>query len=58
MSPMPQPRGGKIAPPSNLYTVILAVAFGVAAGHDRVRYVYACNTRTARFLACHSGISA
>ncbi|NLH40376.1 MAG: hypothetical protein GX448_00925 [Planctomycetes bacterium] len=29
MSPMPQPRGGKISPPSNLYTAILAVAFGV-----------------------------
>jgi len=27
MSPMP--RGGKISPPSNLYTAILAVAFGV-----------------------------
>lgn len=31
MSPMPQPRGGKISPPSNLYTAILAVAFGVVA---------------------------
>jgi len=29
MSPMPQARGGKISPPSNLYTAILAVAFGV-----------------------------
>jgi hypothetical protein len=29
MSPMPQSRGGKISPPSNLYTAILAVAFGV-----------------------------
>ena len=28
MSPMPQPRG-KTSLPSNLYTVILAVAFGV-----------------------------
>ncbi|HON90603.1 MAG TPA: hypothetical protein PLS24_05785 [Sedimentisphaerales bacterium] len=29
MSPMPQTRGGKMSPPSNLYTAILAVAFGV-----------------------------
>jgi hypothetical protein len=29
MSPMPQARGGKISPPSSLYTAILAVAFGV-----------------------------
>jgi len=29
MSPMPQSRGGKIAPPSNLYTAVLAVAFAV-----------------------------
>jgi len=29
MSPLPQSRGGKISPPSNLYTAVLAVAFGV-----------------------------
>ena len=29
MSPMPQTRGGKVSPPSNLYTAILAVAVGV-----------------------------
>jgi hypothetical protein len=29
MSPMPQPRGGKISPLSNLYTALLAVAVGV-----------------------------
>lgn len=29
MSPLPQSRGGKISPPSNLYTAILAVALGV-----------------------------
>lgn len=29
MSPMPQPRGGKISIPSNLYAAILAVALGV-----------------------------
>ena len=29
MSPMPQARGGKISIPSNLFTAILAVSFGV-----------------------------
>jgi hypothetical protein len=29
MSPMPQPRGAKTSPPSNLYTALLAVAVGV-----------------------------
>lgn len=29
MNPMPQPRGGKIAPPSNEYTAILVIAVGV-----------------------------
>ena len=29
MSAMPQSRGAKVAVPSNLYTAILAVAFGV-----------------------------
>lgn len=43
MSPMPQ-RGAKIAPPSNLYTVILALAFGVVLA--TATYVtYACYTR-------------
>jgi hypothetical protein len=44
MSPMPQPRGGKTSPPSNLYTVILAVAFGVVLA--TAAYVtYACPTQ-------------
>jgi hypothetical protein len=44
MSPMPQPRGGKIAPPSNLYTAILAVAVGVILA--AMAYVtFACYTR-------------
>jgi len=29
MSPMPQSRGAKVPVPSNLYTAVLAVAFGV-----------------------------
>lgn len=49
MSPMPQPRGGKIAPPSNLYTVILAVAFAVVL--VTAAYVlYACQTQYGTFL--------
>ncbi len=44
MSPMPQPRGGKIAPPSNLYTAILAVAAGVLLA--TAAYVaFACHLR-------------
>lgn len=44
MSPMPQARGGKIAPPSNLYTAILAVAFGVVLA--TAAYVtFACQSR-------------
>jgi hypothetical protein len=44
MSPMPQPRGGKIAPPSNSYTAILAVAVGVLLA--TIAYVtYACSLR-------------
>jgi hypothetical protein len=44
MSPMPQPRGAKISPPSNLYTVILAVAFGVVLA--TAGYVaFACYTQ-------------
>jgi len=44
MSPMPQPRGGKIRPPSNLYTAVLAVAVGVLLA--TMAYVtFACYTR-------------
>ncbi|MCU0913678.1 MAG: hypothetical protein MUC88_03835 [Planctomycetes bacterium] len=44
MSPMPQSRGGKISPPSNLYTAILALAFGVLLATSA--YVtYACHAR-------------
>jgi hypothetical protein len=43
MSPMPQSRGGKMSPPSNLYTAILAVAFGVVLA--TAAYVtFACQT--------------
>ncbi len=43
MSPMPQ-RGGKIAPPNDLYTAILAVAVGVLLA--TMAYVtFACYTR-------------
>jgi hypothetical protein len=43
MSPMPQPRGGKVSPPSNLYTAVLAVAFGVVLA--TVAYVtFTCYT--------------
>jgi hypothetical protein len=49
MSPMPQPRGGKIGPPSNLYTVILAVAFGVVLA--TFAYVtYTCNVQYGTFF--------
>jgi hypothetical protein len=44
MSPMPQSRGGKISPPSNLYTAILAVAVAVVL--VTVAYVgYTCYLR-------------
>ena len=44
MSPMPQPRGGKVSPPNNLYTAILAVAVGVIVA--TMAYVtFACYTR-------------
>ncbi len=44
MSPMPQPRGGKITPPSTNYTAILAVAVGVLLA--TMAYVtFACYTR-------------
>jgi len=44
MSPMPQPRGGKITPPSNNYTALLAIAVGVLLA--TMAYVtFACYTR-------------
>lgn len=44
MSPMPQAHGAKVSPPSNLYTAILAVAFGVVLA--TAAYVtFACYTR-------------
>jgi hypothetical protein len=44
MSPMPQPRGGKVSPPNNLYTAILAVAFGIVLA--TAAYVtFACYSR-------------
>lgn len=44
MSPMPQARGSKITPPSNLYTAILAVAVGVVLA--TASYVtFACYSR-------------
>jgi hypothetical protein len=44
MSPMPQPRGGKVSPPSNLYTAILAVANAVLLA--AIVYVtFVCYTR-------------
>ncbi len=44
MSPMPQARGAKISPPSNLYTAILAVAFGVVLA-SAAYVTFACYTR-------------
>lgn len=44
MSPMPQARGGKITPPSNLYTAILAVAVGVVLT-TAVYVTFACYSR-------------
>jgi hypothetical protein len=49
MSPMPQPRSGKIAPPSNLYTVILALAFGVVLVTFAF-VVYACKVQYETFF--------
>jgi hypothetical protein len=44
MSPMPQPRGGKITPHSNEYTMLLAIA--VAALLAATVYVtFVCYTR-------------
>ena len=50
MSPMPQPRGGKIGPPSNLYTVILALAFAVVLV-TAAYVVYACKTQYGTFFS-------
>ena len=44
MSPMPQSRAAKAAVPSNLYTAILAVAFGVVLA-TAAFVAYACLTR-------------
>jgi len=44
MSPMPQPRGGKVSPPSNNYTAILAVTVGVLLA-TAVYVTYACYMR-------------
>ena len=41
MSPMPQPRGGKVSPPNDNYTAILAVAVGVLLA-TIVYVAYAC----------------
>ncbi len=41
MSPMPQPRGGKVSPPNDNYTAILAVAVGVLLA-TRVYVAYMC----------------
>jgi hypothetical protein len=41
---MPQARGGKITPPSNLYTAILAVAVGVVLA-TAVYVTFACSSR-------------
>ncbi|MBN1508871.1 MAG: hypothetical protein JW955_18635 [Sedimentisphaerales bacterium] len=49
MSPMPQARGVKIAPASNLYTVILGIAFAVVL--VTFAYVlYACRTQYGTFF--------
>jgi preprotein translocase subunit Sss1 len=44
MSPMSQPRGGRFSPPSNEYTMMLAIAVGVLLA--TIGYVtYACYMR-------------
>ena len=50
MSPMPQPRGGKIAPASNIYTVILGIAFAVVLV-TFAYVVYACKAQYGVFLS-------
>lgn len=49
MSPMPQPRGGKVAIPSNLYTVILGLAFAVVLA-TFAYVVYACKMQYGVFF--------
>jgi len=44
MSPMPQPRGGKITPPSNEYTMMLAIAVVVLLAAT-VYVTFVCYTR-------------
>ena len=44
MSPMLQPHGGKVAPPNNLYTAILAMACGVVLA-TAVYVAFACYTQ-------------
>ena len=44
MSPMPLSRGAKPSPPSNLYTAILAVAFGVVLA-TAVYVTFTCYTQ-------------
>ena len=42
MSPMPQQRGGKVSPPNNLYTAILAVALAVVLA-TAIYVTFTCN---------------
>jgi len=44
MSPMPQPRGGKITPPSNEYTMMLAIAVAALLAAT-VYATFVCYTR-------------
>ena len=44
MSPMPQPRGGKVSVPNNLYTAILAVSVAVLLAAT-VYVTFVCYTR-------------
>jgi len=44
MSPMPQPRGGKVSPPNNLYTAVLAVSVAVLLAAT-VYVTFVCYTR-------------
>jgi hypothetical protein len=52
MSPMPQPRGGKISPPKDIYTALLLLVVGVLLA--TAAYVtYACYTRYGTVLPPH-----
>ena len=52
MSPMPQPRGGKMAPPNNEYTMLLAIAVAVLLA--ATAYVtFACYVRYGTFWPPH-----